>query len=206
MKQAQMTARKQYPLFQSHLDLAHAYWKQLLVPGDYVIDATAGNGHDTLFLAQCVLTDNGSGFVTAIDKQSEAVFATKQLLQKHLSAEQYRHISLLQQCHSIFPEQITPQSIKLIVYNLGYLPGGNKAMTTACETTKQSLSHALTLIQPGGAISITCYPGHSEGKKEEELLIEHLSHLDKTEWNCCHHRFLNRQEAPSLLLLQRARN
>ena len=56
---------------------------------------------------------------------------------------------------------------KLIVYNLGYLPGSDKLLTTKTSSTLLSVEKALSLIAPNGAISITCYPGHEEGKKEE---------------------------------------
>lgn len=91
----------------------------------------------------------------------------------------------------------------LIVYNLGYLPGGDKTITTESSTTLESLQAAFPLIMPGGAISIACYPGHPSGKTEEENVMTFASSLDPQVWSCCHHRWLNRRNAPSLILIQR---
>lgn len=186
-----------FQLFQTPLDLAHAYWKKLLVPGDLVIDATCGNGHDTLFLAKLNCS------VIALDKQAQALQNTKELLSEHLDAAQLKQVQLFPQCHSSFPSKLSLGSISLLVYNLGYLPGGDKKITTESSTTLKSLQVGMTLIKPGGAISITCYPGHEAGKAEEEMLLHFTSSLDPKQWSCCLHRWINRRSAPSLLLLQK---
>lgn len=194
--------RRDFSLFQSHLDLAHNYWTKLVRPGNWVIDATCGNGHDTLFLAQLALSSHSPGLVIAMDKQLPAIENTRQRLSSTLPSSLLPQVQLLHQCHSTFPT-LPSQSISLIVYNLGYLPKGDKAFTTMTETTGASVRAALDLISPGGAISISCYPGHTEGKVEEDWLLQFGANLDPREWSCCHHRWLNRQSAPSLLLIQR---
>jgi SAM-dependent methyltransferase len=190
-----------FPLFQSHIDLAHRYWKELVIAGDTIIDATCGNGHDTLLLSQHV---GHKGSVWGLDIQQDALDKTRCLLEQNLSPEHMQKIILRKHSHARFPEEIQENSIKLIVYNLGYLPGGSKSLTTRAETTLSSLEHAQKLILPGGAISITCYPGHPEGKNEEEAILTHTSTWPPQIWNCLHHRSLNRLQAPSLLFLQRA--
>jgi tRNA1(Val) A37 N6-methylase TrmN6 len=195
--------RSCYPLFQSHLDLAHWYWAKLITPGDCIIDATCGNGKDTLQLAELAI-QIGMGKVYAFDIQKEAIESAKKYLFEHLAVDQMQRVEFILGSHTQFPDTILSQSVKLIVYNLGYLPGGNKAQTTLAETTLTSLKAAQTLIAPGGAISIMCYPGHPAGQIEEEALLAFAEHLPKSEWSCCHHRWLNRLKSPSLLLLQRA--
>lgn len=195
--------RHSFPLFQSHLDLAHSYWSQIVQIGDIVIDATCGNGHDTLKLCQLTLSID-KGKVYAFDIQEQAIISACHYLESHLTIELNQRIILQQRCHSTFPNELSPQSVKLIVYNLGYLPGGNKAKTTQVQTTLQSIHQAQELIQPGGAISLTCYPGHPEGAKEQEEILAYASQLSPKEWSCCHHVWLNRQQAPSLLLMQKA--
>lgn len=192
-----------FPLFQSHLDIAHQYWKKLLVPGDIVIDATCGNGHDTLFLATLALTED-RGSLYAIDIQKEALEKVKTRLQGHIPPSYFSRIHFIPGCHSTFPTNILPASVKLIVYNLGYLPGGNKALTTQSGTTLESIQNAMRLLAPQGVISIMCYPGHTEGKIEESKILEALAFLDRWEWNCCHHRWINKENAPSLLLIQKS--
>lgn len=196
-----MNNRKQFQLFQTPLDLAHDYWLKLLKPGDLVVDATCGNGHDTLFLAKIVL-EKDSGTLITIDTQKQALENSQSFLLDNLSEDLIKRISFYHQCHSVFPDVLQRESVALIVYNLGYLPGGDKTLTTESSTTLQSLKAALPLILPGGAISITCYPGHLAGKIEEETVIHFASSLDPQVWSSCHHRWLNRKNAPSLLLIQ----
>ena len=176
--------------FKSHIELAHRYWQQLVQSGDIVIDATCGNGQDTLFLAQLKPAK-----LFAIDIQEKALTNTKTLLGAS------DNVIFHHACHSQFPQEILAKSVKLIVYNLGYLPGGDKSLTTQSETTLMSLQKALDLIVPGGAISVTCYPGHAEGAIEEEKILQWAENLDRQQWSCCHHRWCNRQKAPSLLVV-----
>lgn len=173
------------------------------MPGNCVIDATCGNGRDLLTLAKMVLDGNVEGSLIAIDSQQQALDKAKELLETQISSEWLSCISFYHQCHSSFPNHIGKESVSLVVYNLGYLPGGNKNLTTVSETTIQSLKAALPLIMPGGAISVTCYPGHEAGKLEEEQVLEFAAALDPQQWSCCHHRWTNRRNAPSLLLIQR---
>jgi len=190
-------------LFHSHLSLAHFHWKQLIQAGDQVIDATCGNGNDTLFLSQSVLQQQPIGKVYALDIQKKAIEKTCALLTTHLSSEQMEHVFLVHSCHSQFLKKISPKSIQLIVYNLGYLPNEDKTVTTKTNTTLQSLKEALPLIKLGGAFSVTCYPGHEEGKKEQEALLPFFSSLPNKMWSVCHHTWVNRCRAPSLFLIQR---
>ncbi len=193
---------RQFPLFQSHLDLAHQYWETLVKKGDCVIDATCGNGHDSLFLAKLALCPK-SGHLYALDKQKAAIESSKENLANHLDPRVYQRIAFAEGCHSTFPNEIQPHSVKLIVYNLGYLPGGDKSKTTKLDSSLVSIRNAQKLIANGGAISITCYPGHPEGKVEEDALLEYSQSLDPKQWSCCHHRWTNRKNAPSLLLIQK---
>lgn len=192
-----------YPLFQSHLDLAHNYWKQLVSPGDTVVDATCGNGYDALLLAQLALKEP-LGSVWLLDIQSTALENSRQLLEKSLSVEALKRVEFVVGSHANFPSSLARDSVKLVVYNLGYLPGGDKSLTTCVETTLASVKEASLLIQEGGALSITCYPGHPEGAREEQALLEMVSQWDPRIWSVCHHRWCNRSKSPSLLLLQRS--
>lgn len=177
-----------------HLSLAHHYWSFLLAQGDTAIDATCGNGQDTLQLAK-LLNQKGGGHVIGLDIQETAIEKTSVLLKEHgLQA------TLLRQSHELFP---TADPVKLIVYNLGYLPGGNKSLTTQTETTLKSLDNALRLIQNGGAISLTAYPGHEEGLREFHAVREFLQDLPASEWSICEHQWINRPLAPVLFFLQK---
>jgi len=192
--------RNQFSLFQSPLDLAHGYWKQVVKKGDIVVDATCGNGHDTLLLANLV---GSAGSIIACDVQSQAVQSTTEYLSANLQKSDTPKIEFALGCHSRFPEQINLGSVRLVVYNLGYLPRGDKALITKTETTLKSLSHAMEIVMPGGVISISCYPGHEGGDKEEQAIISFAESLSKEVWSCCYHRWLNRKNSPTLILLQK---
>jgi len=180
-----------------HIKTAHQAWKEIVKPGDCVIDATCGNGNDTLVLATLLNT----GTLYALDIQAEAISKTKEKLDHSPHSAK---IHLLQQCHSRFPTQLKPKSIKLIVYNLGYLPKGNKKIITTPKTTLNSLSEALNLIMPGGAISITCYPGHPGGKEEESAIVDFTKQLLKEEWNVQNYRWKENPTSPSLIFMKKS--
>ena len=196
--------RAVYPIFHSHLDLAHQYWEKLLQKGDWAIDATCGNGNDTLKIAEILLEKQGG--VIGIDIQQKAIDKTDALLQSRLSLSQRAHVHLFCQCHTDFPLLAKKNPIRLIVYNLGYLPKGNKQMTTLVPGTLESFKKALDLIVFGGAVCITAYPGHDEGRKEEQMLLQEATKLSSIDWNVCYHSFPNRILAPSLLLFQKKLN
>lgn len=198
-----MSKYSTFPLFRSRGSLAKQFWDQILKVGDLVIDATCGNGQDTLYLAKKVLSET-SGFCLAIDIQEEALRRTEKQLLEHLSKELMQRVQLQLGSHTSFPKTVHPQSVKLIVYNLGYLPGSDKKVKTEKETTLQSVQEAVLLLQSGGVISLTCYPGHVGGLEEQETLLNWTKKLNPQEWSVSHHTFLNRKEAPSLLLIQRA--
>lgn len=201
MKTPVSTSRPLFPLFQTPIDLAHALWKRVIQKGDHAVDATCGNGHDTELLAR-LLDATGGGVLSAFDIQSAAIEETKKKCTAWLTPDSKVHISFYHQSHAAFPMTWSVGSIGLIIYNLGYLPGGDKSITTSSNTTIDSLHAALPLVRPGGVISITCYPGHAEGKKEEALVAAFAEELSPIEWSCCHHRWVNRRNSPSLMLIQ----
>lgn len=175
-------------MINSHIDFAHHLWSQLLSPGEIAVDATCGNGHDTLFLAAL------GAEVIACDIQTTAIQAT----QSRLSCE------IHQVCHSQLAPLLGSRRPKLVVFNLGYLPGaGNKWQTTQCETTLLAATSLGERLLPGGLLSITCYPGHPEGAKEEALLLDWAAALPRESWSASHHQWLRHAKAPSLLIIQK---
>lgn len=195
-------SRTPFPLFSSHLDFARRFWESLVKKGDIAIDATSGNGHDTLLLSRLALTKN-TGTVYSFDNQEEAIVSTRALLKSELEADLISRIHLEKRCHSRFPEEILPETVTLIVYNLGYLPGGNKNKTTLTSTTLESMIRAGELLVNGGVLSVTCYPGHPEGESEQEALLAFALTLSPRKWSCTHHRWCNRERSPSVIFIQK---
>lgn len=143
--------------------LVHQTLQTEIQTGDIVIDATAGNGFDTVFLAKCV---GASGHVYAFDIQQQAIVSSQKRLQNadllarttlvHAShADMKYHIATLHQGH-----------IRCIVFNLGYLPRSDHQYTTAADSTCQALDAAWSMLVVGGVISMLAYTGHPGGREE----------------------------------------
>ncbi|MFI5334455.1 MAG: class I SAM-dependent methyltransferase [Chlamydiales bacterium] len=175
---------------------AHLFWKELVLPGDCVVDATCGNGKDTLVLAQLVGT---TGVVIGLDIQERALACTRERLMNHLSPDQLGNIHLFLQSHETIPP--LPSSPKLVVFNLGYLPGGNKKITTQSQITSRSVKNFYTLIPSGGAISLACYPGHEEGANEADTLLKMVRDPFFRAASIQVHRDQERASAPFLIII-----
>ncbi len=172
---------------------------QVIAPGDAVIDATLGNGHDAAMLAQLV---GESGHVIGFDIQPDAVERSRaSLAEKGLLARCSLHAMGHQHMADMVPEG-TP--VKAVVFNLGWLPGGDKSVTTLWETTRIAVETALSLIVPGGVVTICAYPGHEAGDQERCALTEYLSALRPQQFNVLHHRFINAGPgAPECFVIQK---
>ncbi len=153
-------------------------------PGDAVADATMGNGHDTLLLCELV---GDTGRVYAFDVQSQAVESTRRRLAE---AGLTDHARLFLMGHEHMGE-VVQEPLSAVVFNLGWLPGGDHAVTTRWETTQKALDAALALLKPMGVLLICAYPGHEEGERERRELTAYLSALPPQRFNVLHQRFLN---------------
>lgn len=154
--------------------LAHQLLEQQLTPGDLTIDATAGNGYDTLQLARLVGPD---GRVIAIDLQSEAITATRaRLHHAHLESQ----CELIQADHAKLLQNLIPshsEMVSAITFNLGYLPGSDKAVQTLTDTTLPALDACAKLLKPGGLLLVTAYRGHTGGDLEAEAVRNWMQQL-----------------------------
>jgi len=152
--------------------LAHELLGGSLQPGAKAIDATAGNGHDTLFLAQAATL---SGQVYAFDIQQQALQNTAERLQRAGLSES---VTLCHSGHENMLRQVPedwPGEVSAITFNLGYLPGSDKQTTTVPGPTLQALDQAMQLLRPGGALSILAYRGHAGGRQEAEAVSHWLA-------------------------------
>jgi len=157
---------------------AHDWLASRIPTGSIAIDATAGNGHDTLALARLV---GPSGQVFAFDIQAEALAATRQRLDEH----GYHWVELLQRSHAELNDWIPQQHfgrIAAIVYNLGYLPGGEHGVITTAETTLAALRQSTAWLAEGGALSVLAYRGHDGGRNETEAVARFFDELKSKRW------------------------
>lgn len=152
--------------------------------GDTVADFTMGNGYDTLFLSKTV---GENGRVYAFDIQQSALISTEKRLKENNAPENY---TLICDSHHNAREYIkTP--IKAGMFNLGYLPGGDKSITTKRETTLSAIETAISLLDKDAILLIAVYPGHEEGEIEGELINELLEKFDRKQYCCAKFRIIN---------------
>ena len=177
--------------------LAAEVLEKAVHPGDAVIDATMGNGHDTLFLC-CLVGD--AGRVYAFDVQPRAVENTRSRLSENGVIGRARLFCL---GHERMAEQVR-EPIAAAVFNLGWLPGGDHSVTTRWETTRAAVESALSLLRPGGVLVICAYPGHAEGDRERENLTALLAQLPPQKYNALRQHFLNAGAgAPECFVIQK---
>lgn len=157
-----------------------------------VIDATAGNGKDTLFLARYT---SPSCKVLAFDIQKQALINAEQLLRSH---NLERKVQFINDSHVRIADYCLPP-VDIIMYNLGYLPGGEHTITTLTETTLAAVQASLNLLAPGGLISIAAYLGHSEGQREADALKRYLETIPQTEYSVACWQMVNQINRPPIL-------
>jgi methylase of polypeptide subunit release factors len=147
----------------------HQRLAEVIGSGDLCLDATAGNGLDTLFLAQRA---GDAGAVHAMDVQKDALRITERLLEQHHVRERVTtHLACHSQMEAVLPGTEKGR-IRAITFNLGYLPKGDKTITTRKETTLPAVRNAYDWLAENGVLSVLCYRGHPGGKAEEEAVRE----------------------------------
>ncbi|MGR6836391.1 tRNA (mnm(5)s(2)U34)-methyltransferase [Syntrophomonas erecta] len=162
--------------------------------GDMVVDATCGNGNDTLFLAGLV---GGQGRVFAFDIQELAITNTRQRLLRHGVLSR---VKLIQCNHTDIALHLdTP--VRACMFNLGYLPGGNHAITTQPKETIQALNICINRLLEGGIITVVTYPGYQAGREEMVLVEEYLQSLSQQEFEVVSMHFVNQKNYPPRLLI-----
>src|SRR5690554_1005940 len=166
--------------------------------GDYVIDATIGNGNDTLFLAKLV---KNKGHVFGFDIQEKALYNTKSLLNKN----NCNNVTLYKSSHEYITSKIPAKyhgKIASTIFNLGYLPRGDKLITTNKISTLKAVKSILSILKTNGIIVLVVYLGHIEGKLEKEALIDYVKKLDQKKYQVLMYRFINQiNDAPFIIAI-----
>lgn len=170
--------------------------KQLLLdtvnPGEVVVDATAGNGNDTLFLAEHV---GENGHVYAFDIQQAALDSTAERLDKLTS-----RVSLILDSHDHVAEYVN-QEIGGAIFNLGYLPRSEDlSIITKPETTIKAVHTLLGMLKKGGIIAIAVYDGHEGGVIERDALLDYVKDLHQGDVHVARYEMLNQRNRPPFLI------
>ena len=170
-----------------------AYCINKLPLGGVVIDATAGNGFDTLKLCRAV---GENGRVYAFDIQKSALSETE----RKLIEQGFSNATLICDSHSVLDKYVK-EPVDGVVFNLGYLPGGDHSLQTKSETTIEAIKKSLVLLKSTGFISVTVYYGKNSGTDEKERVMEFLKPLDYKNYTVLVHDFYNRPNNPPITVI-----
>lgn len=182
--------------------VAHQYLQSVLQAGDLAIDATAGNGYDSVVCAQCI---QPGGELHFIDCQAQAITATEQRLaqiqglQCRLIPRLGDHAQVLARLQARFTGRA-----KAIIFNLGYLPGSDKRIQTQAHSTRCALEAAQQLLHPKGLMLVTAYRGHPGGQEEADCVAQWMEQaVQNGAQASCHSPENTRAIPPQLWCYQR---
>lgn len=163
--------------------------------GGTAVDFTMGNGHDTLWLSRAV---GSGGHVYSFDIQPRALESTRALL----ADEGAENCTLILDSHSNVKKYV-PAPICVGLFNLGFLPGGDKSITTLVETTLPAIRDGIDLLGDDGALLVAVYPGHAEGTREGEAIAQMLAGYDRRVICCSKFRIINSPTSPFFFLIEK---
>lgn len=161
-------------------------------PGDVCIDATMGNGNDTEFLCRAV---GPSGRVIAFDVQEAALEHTRGRLFQNLEFVNYE---LHLESHEQLEKYGEKESISAVLFNLGYLPGGDHKLATRPESSLRAMEAGLSLLKPGGIMSVCIYSGGDSGFEEKDAVLQWLRSLDPRHYLVLVTEYYNRPNHPPI--------
>ena len=176
------------------LELGHRLLAAHLRPGDFAVDATAGRGRDTLFLSRLV---GENGKVLAMDIQPDAVRDTCALLERH----GIRWAKVYTADHARLAEFAAPSSADAVVFNFGWLPGGDHTLFTTPATSIPALEAGLEILRPGGILLASIYHGGANGTAERDALAPWLAGLNEQKYTVVRCDFANRGGKDPLVFL-----
>ena len=171
------------------LEMAHDFLAQVITKDDVVVDATMGNGYDTLFLAKLAKQ------VYAFDIQEQALEKTSQRIQE----AGLTNVDLILQGHETVDQYVT--EVKAAIFNLGYLPSADKSIITQPQTTLEALEKLCQVLVKGGRIAIMIYYGHEGGDIERDAVLDFVSQLPQQEYTATIYRTLNQINNPPFLVM-----
>jgi SAM-dependent methyltransferase len=184
--------------FLSILSYAHKLINERVAAGEAVVDATAGNGVDTLFLARLT---GPKGRVDAFDIQQQALDNTLQRLAQDLPDTSHvrLHLCSHDRLQRTIPDRLHGK-LAAVMFNLGYLPGNDNSTVTVPESTLPALGQAAELLRKGGIITIALYTGHEGGAHEADAVREWAEQLPQARFQVLEYRFMNQKNNPPYLI------
>lgn len=178
-------------ILSNSLAISHEIIKKVVLQGDSVVDATMGNGNDTLFLAGLV-GDNGK--VYSFDIQEYALSNTRKKLEE---AGVSGCVQLILDGHQRIDHYVA-KGIKAVMFNLGYLPKGDHNIGTRADTTIEALKKSMELLLVGGIIMMVIYYGGDSGFDEKEEVLEYVKTIDCRKYSVLVSDFVNQVNCPPI--------
>lgn len=172
------------------LQLSHDFLAEVLDNQAIAVDATMGNGHDTVFLAKYAKE------VYAFDVQEQALERTKQRLKQN----NIHNVHLILDGHQKISRYVD-KPIRVAIFNLGYLPNSDKIVITKPSTTLVAISEILERLEVGGRLAIMIYYGHDGGEKEKKAVLDFVSQLEQTYFSVMLYQALNQLNCPPFLVM-----
>ncbi len=173
----------------------HVLLKAYIKKGMTILDATLGNGYDTAFVRECL---GESGQVIAMDVNEAAVIKAQEAW---LTC---KNVRCVHDGHEHVDEYVKEDTLDVAIYNLGYLPGSDKCLTTRLNTTLESLEKTMRLLKVGGVISMTFYVGHSQGKEEYDYIMPFLKQLPPKQYHVLLCQYANQSaNAPTSVWIEK---
>lgn len=177
--------------------LAHAGKEGTTV---FAVDATTGNGHDTLFLASQV---GETGRVWAFDVQEAALASARGRFAVE-APELLDRVVFVPTGHETVREVLPPEvadRVRAVTFNLGFLPGSDKQVVTRASTTLRALHDLADMLAVGGILSVHAYRGHEGGQEEDEAVRAWFEGLSWKRWRAAEYRFTNKHRNGEVLYL-----
>lgn len=178
-------------LLSNSLAISHEIIKRVVMPGDTVVDATMGNGNDTLLLAGLV---GNTGNVYSFDIQEAALASTRKKLDLKGTGA---NVKLILDGHQNM-DRYVPQGIRAVMFNLGYLPKGDHSIGTRAESTIEALEKSMELLLPGGIIMMVIYYGGDSGFDEKDAVLEYIRTIDCRKFTVLVSDFVNQINCPPI--------
>jgi len=173
-----------------------SFLERQVKPGDLCIDATMGNGHDTLLLCQLA---GPSGHCLSFDIQKETLAHTKALLDTEGIPES--SYTLLLQSHETLAAYTGSETVNCIVFNLGYLPSGDHSLATKPASTLTAIEQGLSLLKKGGLMTVCIYSGGDSGFEERDAVLAYLKELNPKQFLVIVSEYYNRPKNPPVPVL-----
>ncbi|CAH0418617.1 tRNA (mnm(5)s(2)U34)-methyltransferase [Periweissella ghanensis] len=176
------------------LTYSHTLLTTTVERGDYVIDATVGNGHDTEFLSQLV---GPKGHVLGFDVQAAAIDSAT----ARLKAAKVANVQLVLAGHENVAQYLPAnQPVGGAIFNLGYLPGADKDVITQGETTLAAINGILPNLKKNGLIVLVVYYGHPGGQAEVNQLLSFTQKLPQKAYHVLQYQFINQANQPPYII------